>query len=292
MPDGAFEETERQFLGLLGASSGDEVLVSRLYVMDGVPGRVAVADQIARRYAPLSAIYDDPPDVLIISGSNPVEKDIQDEPYWDEMVTLLTWAARNVPSVLASCLAAHAALLIFDGIERRRLPVKYTGVMAQRWEAGHPLTGGLPSDLVLPHSRWNSVPTEQLEAAGYDVPITSEDGDWSVATRVVDRCRMVVMQSHPEYGPTSLLREYHRDARRYVLGERDDLPVLPRNCVAPDDWDLLVALHRRITSGERDPDLVAAFPFDEVGARATVPWGPAAIRVYANWLAGVPARSV
>jgi homoserine O-succinyltransferase len=291
MPEGAFEETERQFLGLLDASSDDEVLVNRLYVMDGVPERVAVAGRIAQRYEPLSALHEDPPDVLIISGSNPVEMDVRDEPYWDEMVTLLTWASGNVPSVLASCLAAHAALLVFDGIERLRLPTKCTGVMAQRWEPGHPLTGGLPSDLVLPHSRWNTVPTEQLANAGYDVPVRSEDGDWSVATRVVDRCTLVLMQAHPEYGSTSLLREYHRDARRYAQGERDDIPVLPRNCVAPDDWALLVALHRRITSGERDPDLVASFPFDEVGARATMPWGSGATRLYANWLAGVPARS-
>jgi homoserine O-succinyltransferase len=99
------------------------------------------------------------------------------------------------------------------------------------------------------------------------------------------------MQSHPEYGPTSLLREYHRDARRYVTGERDDPPVLPRDCAGSDDWDLLVTLQRRITTGERDPDLVADFPFDDVGARAPRPWGPAATRLYANWLAGVPARS-
>jgi homoserine O-succinyltransferase/O-acetyltransferase len=291
MPEAAFEETERQFLGLLDASSGEDMLVSRLYVMEGLPERPAVADRIAQRYEPLSAIYRDPPDVLIISGSNPVQVDIRDEPYWDEMVTLLTWASGNVPSVLASCLAGHAALYVFDGIERRRLPTKCTGVMAQRWEPGHPLTGGLPTDLVLPHSRLNSALTEQLVAAGYDLPITSLDGDWSVATRIVDRCRLVVMQSHPEYGPTSLLREYHRDARRYVLGERDDVPVLPWHCAAADDWDLLVALQERIAAGERDPDLVASFPFDEVGARATRPWEKAATQIYANWLAAVPARS-
>jgi len=291
MPEAAFVETERQFLGLLDASSGEEVLVSRLYVMEGLPERPAVADRIAERYEPLSAIYQDPPDVLIISGSNPIQVDIRNEPYWDEMVTLLTWASGNVPSVLASCLAGHAALSVFDGIERRRLATKCTGVMAQRWEPGHPLTSGLPADLVLPHSRLNSAPSELLRAAGYDLPVTSEDGDWSVATRIVDRCTLVVMQSHPEYGPTSLLREYHRDARRYVLGERDDVPVLPLNCAAPDDWDLLVALQQRIVAGERDPDLVASFPFDEVGARATRPWEQAATQLYANWLAGVPARS-
>ena len=291
MPEAAFEETERQFLGLLDASSGEDVLVSRLYVMDGVPGREQVAQPIAERYAPLSTLYEDPPDVLVISGSNPVEIDIRDEPYWDELVTLLTWASGNVSSVVASCLAAHAALLVFDGIERRRLTSKCTGVLPQRWEPGHPLTEGFPADLVLPHSRLNAAPTDELRAAHYDVPVTSEDDDWSVATRMVDRCRLVLMQSHPEYGPTSLLREYHRDARRYVTGERDDPPVLPCDCAGSDDWDLLVTLQRRITTGERDPDLVADFPFDDVGARAPRPWGPAATRLYANWLAGVPARS-
>ena len=50
---------------------------------------------------------------------------------------------------------------------------------------------------------------------------------WSVATKTVDRCRVVVMQGHPEYGRASLLREYQRDARRYVRHERDELPRLP-----------------------------------------------------------------
>jgi hypothetical protein len=50
-------------------------------------------------------------------------------------------------------------------------------------------------------------------------------------------------------------------------------------------------LQRRIAAGERNPALITDFPFDEVGARATKPWATAAIQIYANWLAGVPARS-
>ncbi len=50
-------------------------------------------------------------------------------------------------------------------------------------------------------------------------------------------------------------------------------------------------LQRRIASGDRNPDLVTSFPFDEVGARATRPWEQAATTLYANWLAGVPERS-
>jgi homoserine O-succinyltransferase len=43
--------------------------------------------------------------------------------------------------------------------------------------------------------------------------------------------------------------------------------------------------------GERDPALVAAFPFDELGARAPWPWQSAAQRLYANLLATIPKRS-
>jgi homoserine O-succinyltransferase len=102
---------------------------------------------------------------------------------------------------------------------------------------------------------------------------------------------MVLVQAHPEYGPTSLLREYHRDARRYVIGERDQLPVLPHRCAARRDQARLEELQERITSGERDPALVGAFPFRAVEERAPWPWRAAATKLYANWLAGLPARA-
>jgi len=46
-----------------------------------------------------------------------------------------------------------------------------------------------------------------------------------------------------------------------------------------------------VVGGERDPALVAAFPFDEVGARAHWPWRGAALRLYANLLGTIPKRS-
>ena len=172
MPDGAFVETERQFLGLLDASSGDEVLVSRLYAMHGVPGRVDVADRISDHVCAADVALPGPTrSSVIISGSNPVEKDIRDEPYWDELVRLLTWASGNVPSVLASCLAAHAALA---DLRRDRTPAPARQVHrghAQQWEPGHPLTGGLPADLRPPPLRdERQSPDTLMRAAGYDVP--------------------------------------------------------------------------------------------------------------------------
>jgi homoserine O-succinyltransferase len=112
-----------------------------------------------------------------------------------------------------------------------------------------------------------------------------------VATKVVDRSHVVLVQGHPEYGPLSLLREYRRDVRRYVRHERDDVPRLPSDCVGPDDWAALAELHQQVIGGQRDPALVEAFDFDQAGARAPWPWRTMAIGLYENWLAGVPQRS-
>jgi len=113
---------------------------------------------------------------------------------------------------------------------------------------------------------------------------------WSVVTKTVGRSEVVLVQAHPEYDPSSLVREYCRDVRRYAGHERDELPCLPRDCVAGPEWEALRLLHRRVVDGERDPALVAAFPFDEVGARAPWPWRGAALRLYANLLGTIPKR--
>jgi homoserine O-succinyltransferase len=291
MPDGAFESTERQFVGLLEAGSGSAIVDVKRFAMAGVPRGEKAATRIAEQYGPMEAIRLDPPDLLIVTGSNPLEERISDEPYWDELADLLTWGSAHVGSMLLSCLSAHAALEIFDGIERVHLPTKCTGVFAQEVDASHPLAAGLEHSIVLPHSRTNTVPREALERAGYHIAIQSEAVGWSVATRDVAGCQVVLVQGHPVYEPSSLLREYQRDVRRYVRHERNELPCLPLHCVAPTDWEQLEALHRAVTGDSRDPALVEAYPFAEVGARSTWPWCVTAQRLYANWLAGVSKRS-
>jgi homoserine O-succinyltransferase len=287
MPDGAFIETEGQFLDLLDIGSGNEGVDVRLYAMPGVARRETTGKRIAEFYTPMSDLFDHPPEVLIVTGANPVEPALEDEPFWADLVELLTWASGNVPSMLLSCLSAHAALKVFDGIDRQRLSSKCTGVFVQRADPGAALASGLGGAVVLPHSRLNTVPTDAVRAAGYDVPLWSEGSDWSVATRRVDRSSVVLLQAHPEYGPTSLLREYQRDIRRYAGHEHDELPVLPSHCTAPGDSAALEELHRRVTTGERDRLLVESFPFGDLETRAPWPWRAAATRLYSNWLAGV-----
>ena len=287
MPDGAFEATERQFRGLLEGPSGGEVIDVRLYAMNGIPRQEQTARRIAEDYLPLTNIYLEPPDVLVVTGSNPIEPRIEDEPYWDDLAELLSWARRHVRSTLLSCLSAHAALTIFDDVARVRLPAKCTGVFPQDVEVAHALTEGLDPTILLPHSRWNSVPRESLERVGYDVLVHSKTTGWAVAVREEDGRQLVLVQGHPEYDPWSLLREYRRDAGRYVRRERDDLPNLPSHCVSSDDWEDLERLHHQIIEGDQDPLIFDQYPFDEVGARAPWPWHAAATRLYANWLSSV-----
>jgi homoserine O-succinyltransferase len=291
MPDGAFESTERQFVDLLEAGSGSSLIEVKRHAMEGVPRGERAAARIAEHYWPMEDMRLDPPDLLIVTGSNPLEERISDEPYWGELADLLTWGTAHVGSMLLSCLSAHAALEIFDGIERVRLPVKCTGVFAQEVDGSHPLGSGLDRSIVLPHSRTNTVPQDALERAGYHIAIQSEAVGWSVATRTVAGAEVVLVQGHPEYEPSSLLREYQRDVRRYARHERDEVPSLPLHCVAARDWPELEALHRTVTGDRRDPYVVEAFPFAEVGARSTWPWSATARRLYANWLAGATKRS-
>jgi homoserine O-succinyltransferase len=291
MPDSAFEATERQYLRLLEAAAGCRTVELACTTVDGVPRGERAAERIAVDYSPFAEISGLSPDLLIVTGSNPVADRLEDEPYWGDLVDLLAWARAGVPTVLLSCLSAHAALAALDGIHRVRLEEKCTGVFPQSVDPGHPLAAGLGAPFVLPHSRLNAVPTATLEDAGWRVAVDAGPVGWSVATRQVDRAAVVLVQGHPEYDPSSLLREYHRDVRRYVLHERDDLPRLPVDCVAPADRDGLARLHTRVVGGERDPALVDAYPFDDVGERAPWSWRDAATQLYANWLAGVPERS-
>jgi homoserine O-succinyltransferase len=290
MPDGAFDATERQFLTLLDAGSEGQVIEVCRYAMAGVPRGAHMAARIAEEYSPFAAIRRDSADLLVVTGSNPVEPNIKDEPYWADLVDLLSWGTQNAQSILLSCLSAHAALSHFDGIERSRLPSKCTGVFTQEVDGTHPLGAGIAPKILLPHSRVSTVPPEALQRAGYRIAIQSDAVGWSVATRDVGEANVVLVQGHPEYEPSSLLREYRRDARRYVLGEVDEPPRLPFHCVASDDWGQLERLHRAIIS-ERDPALIAGYPFDQVGARAPWSWSAPAKRLYSNWLAGATKRS-
>ncbi len=67
-------------------------------------------------------------DGLIVTGAEPIAATLPEEPFWNDLTAIIDWAEANTRSAIWSCLAAHAAVLHLDGIERQRLDAKCSGI--------------------------------------------------------------------------------------------------------------------------------------------------------------------
>ena len=81
---------------------------------------------------------------MIVTGAEPIAATLPDEPYWNDLTDVIDWAETNTRSAIWSCLAAHAAVLHLDGIERQRLERKCSGVYDCRKVADDWLTEAYP----------------------------------------------------------------------------------------------------------------------------------------------------
>jgi homoserine O-succinyltransferase len=283
MPDAALAATERQFAGLLAEAAGDAFEISlRFYALSGVPRGEAARAAMQGAYEPLEALQAAGADALIVTGAEPSAAELSDEPYWPELAALIDWAKSGaVRSALFSCLAAHAAVLHLDGIRRRRLDAKATGVFAFQRVAEGPLTRGFEPVVRLPHSRLNGVSAPELAARGYQILTSSEEAGVDLFMRQ-DGCVLVFLQGHPEYDPDSLLREYRRDIGRFLRGERS-YPPRPSGYFAPDVEAELEAVTERARRTQNPGPMLAC---DRIAAhfRPEASWRGHAVRLYRNWL--------
>jgi homoserine O-succinyltransferase/O-acetyltransferase len=293
MPDGAFDATERQFLGLLEvAAEGHKVEVGR-YTISGIARSEHIRNRIDMDYLPLADLLEATPDAVIVTGSEPTKAHLKEELYWDDLVSILHSFIGSTTSVLLSCLAAHVALELFDGLHRVRLPSKCSGVFSQEIMGDTWLSKGMRDlELVLPHSRLNDMPEVPLEGAGYDVLLRSDASNWSVASKQTGDTLLVLVQGHPEYFPSTLLREYRRDISAFTSGNSTVSPYLPLHCVAPSDQRLLEAFHEKVLNGDTGSAFCPSFPFDEIAKRSPWSWRPLAEAIYTNWFAQVLERRV
>ena len=121
MGDEALKGTERQFGNLVAAAAGDIDVEFRLFALERTPRSPQALKYISERYAAASEAMDGGLDALIITGAQPRAAFLADELYWEELTELIDWAKEHTASTIFSCLAAHAAVLHLDGIERRLL---------------------------------------------------------------------------------------------------------------------------------------------------------------------------
>lgn len=229
MPDAALAATERQFFRLVGESNQIAQFYLHPFTLDELERGPEGRAHVERYYESFEDVRREGLDALIITGANVTQTDLAQESFWKPLIRVIDWAYENVTSTLCSCLATHAVLQFRYGQKRRRLAHKRWGVFAHRvLDRRHPLVAGVNTRFDVPHSRFNEIFREQFRAAGLQVLAEGPQAGVHLAVSE-DRFRLVFFQGHPEYDTISLLKEYKREIRRYVAGERRDYPPFPEN---------------------------------------------------------------
>jgi homoserine O-succinyltransferase len=281
MPDAALRATERQFCNLIDEASRDLLILVRLFAMPQLRRSEAGLAYVSKNYEDVGEMFADHLDGLIVTGAEPRARVLSDEPYWSTLTKVLEWAEDHTTSTIWSCLAAHAAVLHWDGIQRRPLSEKLSGVFECTKVANHEIVSGSAPQWRVPHSRYNDLPVQELVSKDYCILSRSPEVGADMFVKQRRRNLSIYLQGHPEYDPEALFREYRRDIRQFVARERDTYPEMPRGYFDDDTAAKLDQYRRRAIRG-RSTHVAVDFP--EAERKLTHAWHEPAVRLYTNWL--------
>jgi homoserine O-succinyltransferase len=283
MPDSALISTERQLFILLDAASGRIAVRLHFYKMEPTSRSDWGRGYLHRYYHSTDDLLNKSLDGIIVTGAEPKAARLTEEPYWDNFIRIIDWARENTLSSVYSCLAVHGAVLYMDGLEREALPAKCIGVFPQTKADDHPLTGGLPQIFKTPHARWNEVPEGALARCGYSVLSRSIEAGVDCFIKRQNKSLFVHFQGHPEYETRSLLGEYRRDMGRFLRGESEVCPTIPKGYFGAKAEDILTVFRHGAIANRR-PEFFADFPTDRLAKDIRNVWQSPARRIYRNWL--------
>ena len=284
MPDSALEDTEVQFFELLDSAAGGDVPVSlKLFSLPEVPRGDAGRERLNNFYFDINELLNSRFDGAIITGTEPIQADLRDEPYWPVLTEVLDWAEQNTASTVLSCLAAHAGVLYSDGIPRHRLPDKQFGVFEYNKVGDHALTAGGGETMQIPHSRWNEVRADALASCGYEILTQSAEAGVDLFVKKKKGSLFIHFQGHPEYGTRTLLKEYRRDIKRFLRRERETYPTMPHGYFDTAAAKLLSDFREDAIANPQEGSL-ARFPEAAVADAVEGAWHASAASVYRNWL--------
>jgi homoserine O-succinyltransferase len=279
MPDAALQATERQFMRLLRQSAGDIRIDFHCFCLPSVARSQSVKSRIETHYSDIADLSRLPIDGLIVTGAEPNAAELSGEAFWRDLTEIVEWAKDNTRSTIWSCLAAHAAVLYMDGVERKRLETKCSGVYDCINVSSHWLMNGLPSPFKIVHSRLNELRADELMGNGYQLLSQATRGGVDCFARDVGS-QFIFFQGHPEYEALSLEREYLRDISRFLAGERDRYPGIPVGYFDAETEQRLAAFAVRAQT-ERRPALATELP--ERNLRQDIATGAAATVMFRNW---------
>jgi homoserine O-succinyltransferase len=288
MPDAALESTERQFIELLQAASQDIPVRLRLFALPDVPRTPAGREHLSSSYRAIDELWNSRLDGLIVTGTEPRAPVLSDEPYWGSLTGVMAWAQENTASTVWSCLAAHAAVLHLDGIDRQPHEEKLSGVFDCAKASDHPLLADLPVRIRIPHSRCNGLHEPGLASRGYTILTRSTDAGVDAFVKQSGSL-FVFFQGHPEYDERALLREYRRDVGRYLRQERETYPAIPQGYFDEVAIGALATFAERARL-QRNERLLDSFPTAFVERRLRPLDRAPVSRLYHNWLSYLRAQ--
>jgi homoserine O-succinyltransferase len=284
MPDAALEATERQFIRLVGGSNRIAQFFVYPFSLPSLSRGVETREYIDRYYSKFEDLQETGLDALIITGANVANPALETEPFWNPLMEVIGWAQESVASTLCSCLATHAVLKHFHGIARQPLPEKRWGVYSHRVSSPrHPLLREINTRFDVPHSRHNDISRQQFESENLAVLVESEEGGVHMAVSP-DRFRVIYFQGHPEYDTKSLLKEYKREALRYLNGKLQKAPEFPAHYFSGKAAGIA---ERFVQEAERalwEDQPLPDFLEKEIGPELDNTWGDTAKAIVANWL--------
>jgi homoserine O-succinyltransferase len=280
MPDPALQATERQFMRLLKAGAGNRRIHFYCFSLPSVKRSQTARWHIDKEYTDIAELGRMRLDGLIVTGAEPNAANLPEETFWQELTEIIDWAKTNTRSTIWSCLAAHAAVLHLDGIERLRLNTKCSGVYDCAKVADHWLTEDLPSPLRISHSRLNELRESELVERGYQLLTRSPQAGVDIFAKQL-RSHFIFFQGHPEYEPLSLQREYLRDITRFLARERDSYPACPAGYFNTETENRLIGFERLVRI-ERKLPLSVELP--GLVLRQDTAAETAAVAIFRNWL--------
>jgi homoserine O-succinyltransferase/O-acetyltransferase len=283
MPDSALEDTEVQFFELLDAAAGDLPIHIQLYSLPEIARADRAHHHISKFYSGFDGFWNSRFDGVIITGTEPRKPELRDEPYWSVLCQTMDWAERNTASTVLSCLAAHAGVLYKDGVGRHAKRDKLFGLYEDEKASDHALTDGIGGPMPFPHSRWNELREAELVACGYQVLTRSREAGANMFAKKWGRSLFVHFQGHPEYAAQTLLKEYRRDIGRFLRGERDTYPEMPKGYFDESATKILAA-YRRVALHDPREQRLAEFPEAAALGGLGNAWRSSATLIYRNWI--------
>ncbi len=201
-------QTENQFARLIGATPLQ--IEFSLIRMSEHQTKNTAAEHMAEFYRPFQDVKDEKFDGLIITGAPIEHLPFEEVSYWDELREVFDWTQTNVHSTFGVCWGGMAMINYFHGVRKHMLDHKQFGCFRHHNMApASPYLRGFSDDCVIPVSRWTEMRQDEIDAAGLQTLITSDEAGPCLVED--PQRRALYIFNHFEYDSGTLKQEYDRD---------------------------------------------------------------------------------